>query len=48
VIAYLVMAHDVHFALGEDGKGLVEGSKDYFTMSLGDLDLVFTKRVEAA
>lgn len=44
VICLLVSRLDVRFAEGEDGKGLLEGSKDFFTMSPGDLRLVFEER----
>lgn len=44
VICLLVSRLDVRLADGEDGKELLEGSKDFFTMSPGDLRLVFEER----
>jgi len=43
VIALLVSEMDVTFAPGEDGSRLIKDSKDYFTITLSDLKLVFTK-----
>jgi tryprostatin B 6-hydroxylase len=40
--AQLVTKYDVALAPGEDGKRLLTKSLDHFTMSLGQLDLVFT------
>lgn len=45
VIALLVSQFDVKFAPGEDGAPLIKDSKDYFTISLCDLHLVFTPRI---
>jgi tryprostatin B 6-hydroxylase len=36
------MKYDVAFAPGEDGKRLLTQTRDHFTMTLGQLDLVFT------
>lgn len=44
VVSILVTELDVSFAAGEDGSFLIEDTKDIFTMALGDLNLVFTKR----
>ena len=41
VIARLVMRFDIVFASGEDGKTLLECSKDYFTTGCADLMLEF-------
>ena len=40
----LVTRFDVSFAPGEDGKRLLEKTKDHFTLGLGELDLIFKKR----
>ena len=40
----IISQFDVSFAPGEDGSNLVDKSIDHFTMGLGDLNLVFTKR----
>ena len=45
VICLLVSRLDVRLAEGEDGRDLLEGSKDFFTLMAGDLRLVFEKRV---
>ena len=42
--AQLVRKFDVTLAPGETGERLLMGSKDHFTMGLGELDLVFEKR----
>lgn len=42
--AQLVLRFDVEFAEGEDGKRLLEETRDHFTLGLGDLDLVLRKR----
>lgn len=44
VVAELVTHFEVEFAPGEDGTALLEDSKDFFTVSLADLRLVFTER----
>lgn len=44
VITLIVSQFDVHFAPGEDGDRLLHESKDYFTITISDLDLVFTPR----
>lgn len=38
----LLLAYDISFAPGEDGTRLLTKTKDHFTLSLGQLDLVFT------
>lgn len=48
VIALLVSQFDVQFAPGENGSRLINDSKDYFTITISDLDLVFTPRKAAA
>lgn len=40
--ALLVTEFDIRFAPGENGQRLLNESKDFFTMSIADLDLVFT------
>lgn len=44
VVAYLVTAFDVKFAPGEDGTRLLNDSKDFFTISTSDLEVIFTRR----
>lgn len=44
VITKLIMAYDVKFADGEDGKPLMEQTKDHFTLGMADLNLSFTPR----
>ena len=44
VICLLVSKLDIRLADGEDGKGLLEGSKDFFTLMPGALKVVFTER----
>lgn len=40
----IIQRFDVKFAPGEDGKKLLEKSRDHFTLELEDLNLVFTER----
>jgi tryprostatin B 6-hydroxylase len=40
--ALLVTGFDIRFAPGENGQRLLDESKDFFTMSIADLQLVFT------
>ncbi|KAL4803988.1 cytochrome P450 [Aspergillus unguis] len=42
--ALLVSQMDIRFAPGENGQRLLNESKDFFTMSIAGLDLVFTSR----
>ncbi|PVH96582.1 cytochrome P450 [Periconia macrospinosa] len=42
-LARLIQRFDIWFASGEDGRRLLEGSKDWFTWGLGDLMLVFAE-----
>ncbi|TVY35049.1 Cytochrome P450 monooxygenase [Lachnellula subtilissima] len=44
VVARIVTEFDTKFAPGEDGRALMEESKDTFTMELAPMELVFTKR----
>ncbi|KUJ06806.1 cytochrome P450 [Mollisia scopiformis] len=44
VTARLVTEFDIAFALGEEGKALLEETKDVFTMETAPLMLVFTRR----
>jgi hypothetical protein len=44
IVAKIVMGFDVRFAEGEDGRRLMEESRDHFTLGLADLNLVFEKR----
>jgi hypothetical protein len=44
VVAELVTHFDIKFAVGDDGSTLLNDSKDFFTVSLADLRLVFTDR----
>ncbi|TVY16496.1 Cytochrome P450 monooxygenase FCK2 [Lachnellula arida] len=44
VVARIVTEFDTKFAPGEDGRTLMEKSKDVFTMELAPLEVVFTKR----
>lgn len=44
VVAKLVLEFDVKFAEGEDGRRILEETKDYFVLGLGDLELCFTPR----
>ena len=41
VIATLITKFDISLAPGEDGRSLLEDSKDQFTLKLGHLYLVF-------
>ena len=41
IIATLIMRFDIMFAPGEDGKALMECSKDCFTTGCADLMLEF-------
>ena len=43
-IAKLLLEYDFEFAPGKTGKGVEEGSSEYFTLMPGDLRLVFRKR----
>ena len=43
----LLRKFDVALAPGEDGHRLLEESKDHFTLGMGRLDLVFTKRQDS-
>lgn len=47
VIALLVTKFSIEFAPGEDGERLLNESKDFFTISIVGLDLVFTPRAAA-
>ena len=42
LITQLLLEFDVAFAPGEDGKDLLQKSKDHFTTGLVPLNLVFT------
>ncbi|KAF2721077.1 putative P450 monooxygenase [Polychaeton citri CBS 116435] len=42
LVAQLVLEFDVAFAPGENGNRVIYETKDHFTLSLGQLDLVFT------
>lgn len=44
VAARLVSAFEIALAKGEDGSRLLHGSSDNFTVTIGDLDLIFTPR----
>lgn len=44
VIAALITKFDISLAPGEDGRSLLEDSRDQFTLNLGDLFLVFKER----
>jgi hypothetical protein len=44
LVARIVMNFDISFAPGENGKNLVEKSRDHFTLGLEDLNLVFKRR----
>lgn len=44
MITRLVMEFDIRFAQGEDGRRLLEESKDWFTFGLAGLMLVFSPR----
>lgn len=45
VVAHLVAALDAKFAPEEDGSRLLTNSKDLFTISLSDLEVIFTPTV---
>lgn len=40
--AQLIMKYDIAFAPGENGERLLTQTRDHFTLTLGQLDLVFT------
>jgi tryprostatin B 6-hydroxylase len=40
--AQLLLTYDVAFAPDEDGSRILTQTKDHFTLTLGQLDLVFT------
>lgn len=40
----LLESFEVEFAPNEDGSGLVNGTKDHFTIGLPELSLTFKKR----
>lgn len=44
LVSKIVMEFDIGFAPGEDGSGLLERSKDHFTLGLADLNLEFKRR----
>ena len=44
MICLLVSRLDIRLADGEDGRDLLEGSKDFFTLMPGALRVVFTER----
>jgi cytochrome P450 len=44
IVAKLIMKFDVSFAPGEDGTGLIEKTRDHFSLGLADFNLVFTER----
>lgn len=44
LITRLVRLFDIALAPGEDGTRLLNKSMDHFTLSVTDLDLVFTPR----
>jgi hypothetical protein len=44
LVAKIIMGFDVGFAPGEDGRNLLEKSRDHFTLGLEDLNLEFKKR----
>jgi hypothetical protein len=48
VVALLVTEFDIQFAPGENGEALLHESKDFFTVSIADLKLIFTSRPTAA
>jgi cytochrome P450 family 628 len=41
IMARIVMRFDVLFASGEDGRALMEDTKDYFTLGLADFLVEF-------
>ena len=44
VLAKMLLNFDVAFAPGEDGSKLINETKDFFVLGLGDLEVVFTER----
>lgn len=46
VISLLIVRFDVSLAPGEDGTGLLERTKDTFTLRIGDLNIVFQEKEE--
>ena len=48
VVALLVTEFDIQFAPGESGEALLYDSKDFFTVSIADLNLVLTLRSPTA
>ena len=44
VVSRMIMNFDVAFAPGEDGTNLLMKTTEHFTLGLGPMDLVFTKR----
>lgn len=47
VVALLVTSFDIQFAPGEDGEALINNSKDFFVVSVSDLQLVFSSKPKA-
>jgi len=47
VISKMVLEFDIAFAPGEDGRKLIEESRDVFTMSNSELKLIWTEREKA-
>lgn len=45
VIARVLAVFEVGLAEGEDGRALLEGSRDHFTLECGALRLCFRERV---
>lgn len=41
-VARMVMAFDMAFAPGEDGRKFIEEAQDNFVMYMGELKMVFT------
>lgn len=44
VLSRLFYEFDISFAPNEDGRSLVEDSKEHFTLSLADMNVCFTPR----
>lgn len=44
VTADLITKFDVSFAPGEDGRKLLHETEDYFSLGLGELNLVFNEK----
>ena len=44
VISLLITRFDISFPPGDDGSSLITGTKDTFTIRLGELNLVFAER----